>query len=106
MKCKAACDEITHVFQIKTFVLKFLVGKRFKGSLSRPQLPVHSSVKSEHCLSLELYIPCGGRLFHNTTRLNFQVYSGVSKHLVLALSLAFHVEGVLYHGTTRLNFFW
>ena len=30
MKCKAVCDEITHVFQIKTFLLKFLVGERFR----------------------------------------------------------------------------
>jgi len=37
MKCKAVCDEITHVFQIKTFLLKFLVGEIFKGWLSRPQ---------------------------------------------------------------------
>ena len=98
IKCKAMCDEITHIFQIKTFLLKFLVEERFKGWLSWPPLLVHSSVKYAPCLALKPCIPCGGCLFHSTTRLNFQVYSGVS--------LAFHMEGVLYHGTTRLNFFW
>ena len=79
------------------------MGERYKGWISRPPLSVHSGVGYTSRLGLEPCIPCGGCLFHGTTRLNFPVYSGVGKHLVLASSLAFHAEGVLHHGTTRLN---
>ena len=66
MKCKAACDEITHVFQIKTFVLKFLVGKRFKGWTLQPSLSVYSSVIKHLALA---YMPCSLQrcLIHGTT---------------------------------------
>ena len=52
------CDEITHVFQIKTFHLKFLVGEKFKGWTSQPPLPVYSSVIKHLVL---VYMPCSQR---------------------------------------------
>ena len=86
---------------MKTFLLKYLVGERYKGFISRPPLSVYSSMKYILSLCFELSIPCGEYLFHGTTRLNFLVCSGLIKHLVLALSFAIHGEGVLNHGTTR-----
>ena len=86
---------------LKTFNLKYLVGERYKGWISRPLLSVHSSMKYILCLCFELSIPCGEYLFHDATRLNYLVYSGLIKHLVLTLSFAFHAKGVLYHGTPK-----
>ena len=86
---------------IETFNLKYLVGERYKGCISRPQLLVHSSMKYILGLCFELSILCGEYLFHGSTRLNFLVYSSLIKHLVLASSFAFHAEGVLYHDTTK-----
>ena len=91
---------------IKTFNLKYLVGERYKGCISRPPLFVHSSVKYVLCLCFELSIPCIEYLFHGPTRLNFLVYCSLIKCLVLALSFAFHVEGVLYRGTTHDSRQW
>ena len=86
---------------LKTFNLKYHLGERYKGWISRPSLSVHNSIKYILCLCFELSIPCGEYLFHGATRLNYLVYSGLIKHLVLALSFSFHAEGVLYHGTTK-----
>ena len=81
-------------YNLKAFLLKHLVGERYKGWISRPPLSVQSSVKYIFCLYFELSIPCGEYLFHGPTRLNFLVYSGLIKHLVSVLSFAFHAEGV------------
>ena len=95
------CEEITHDFQLKPFLLKYLVGERYKGCISRPPLSVHSSMKYILCLCFKFSIPCGEYLFHGPTRLNFLVDSSLIKHFVLALSFAFHAKCVLNHGTTR-----
>ena len=63
MKCKAMCDEITHVFKIKTVLLKFLVGERFKGWISWTPLLVHSSVSRHLVLASSLAFHANGVYF-------------------------------------------
>ena len=55
---------------IKTFNLKYLVGERYKGCISRPPLSVHRSVIKHLALA---YMPCSlQRVFHSQNyRLNF-----------------------------------
>ena len=67
------CDEITNDFLLKTFLLKYLVGERYKGWISQPPLSVHSSVKEHLVLAYMPYDPKGGCLHHSTTRLNLPI---------------------------------
>ena len=67
------CDEITHDFYLKTFLLKYLVGERYKGWISWPPLLVHNSVGKHLVLAYMHRDPKGGCLLHSTTRLNFPV---------------------------------
>ena len=55
---------------IKTFNLKYLVGERYKGWISRPPLSVYSSVIKHLTLA---YMPCSLRRVFNSWnyRLNF-----------------------------------
>ena len=55
---------------IKTFNLKYLVGERYKGCISRPPLSVYSSVIKHFALA---YMPCSLRRVFNSWyyRLNF-----------------------------------
>ena len=84
----------------KPFLLKHLVGERYKGWISRPPLSVHSSVKYILCLCLKLSIPCREYLFHGPTRMNYLVYSGLIKHLV---ELCIPCEGCFVSWYYKIN---
>ena len=51
-----------HVLNLKTFILKHLVGERYKGWISKPPLPVYSSMMKH--LNL-VYMPCSLRRVFN-----------------------------------------
>ena len=59
----AMCDYITHVYKVKTFNLKHLVGERYKGCISRPPLLVYSSMIKHLTLA---YMPCSLRKVLNS----------------------------------------
>ena len=63
-------NEIMHVFKLKTFLLKHLVGERYKGWISRPPLSVYSSMIKHLTLA---YMPCSLRRVINLWyhKLNF-----------------------------------
>ena len=56
-------NEIMHVFKLKTFLLKHLVGERYKGWISRPPLLVYSSVIKHLTL---VYMPFSQRRVFNS----------------------------------------
>ena len=67
---KTMCNYIMHFLKLKTFLLKHLVGERYKGWISRPPLSVYSSVIKHLALA---YMPCSLRRVFNSWyyRLNF-----------------------------------
>ena len=57
------CLELLWFLIIKTFNLKYLVGERYKGCISRPPLSVYSSVIKHFALA---YMPCSLRRVFNS----------------------------------------
>ena len=90
---------------IKTFNLKYLVGERYKGCISRPPLSVYSSVIKHLVLA---YMPCSlQRVFNSQNyRLNFLMMDDMYFYIkndhatVELLNYSHKIQSMVY---TRLN---
>ena len=90
---------------IKTFNLKYLVGERYKGCISRPPLLVYSSVIKHLALA---YMPCSLRRVFNSQnyRLNFLMMDDMCFYIkndhatVELLNYSHKIQSMVY---TRLS---
>ena len=90
---------------IKTFNLKYLVGERYKGCISRPPLSVYSSVIKHFALA---YMPCSLRRVFNSWNyiLNFLMMDDMCFYIkndhatVELLNYSHRIQSMVY---TRLS---